>query len=61
MHIDKELSIYVDETSISTVFTSYVDLFVIKKTAKENSAKINLPLKEAIELRDFLNYCYPKP
>jgi hypothetical protein len=61
MQIDKELSIYVDGTGISTVFTSYVDLFIIKKTAKENSAKINLSLQDAIELRDFLNYCYPKP
>jgi hypothetical protein len=61
MHIDKELSLYVDETNTSTVFTGYVDLFVIKKTIGEKLSNINLSLAEAIQLRDFLNYCYPKP
>tara|TARA_R110002126_G_scaffold14019_2_gene59563 strand:- start:237 stop:422 length:186 start_codon:yes stop_codon:yes gene_type:complete len=61
MHIDKELNLYVDETDTSTVFSGDINLFVIKKTIGENSAKINLSLVEAIQLRDFLNYCYPKP
>lgn len=62
MHIDKELSIYVDETSTSTVFRAYVDMLSINKDIDSKIIyKANLSIAEAIELRDFLNYCYPKP
>lgn len=62
MNIDKELSLYVDETSTSTVFKAYIDLFTIKKDIDSKKIyRLNLSLAEAIELRDFLNYCYPKP
>lgn len=62
MHIDKELSIYVDETSTSTVFRAYVDMLTINKDIDSKIIyKANLSIAEAIQLRDFLNYCYPKP
>jgi hypothetical protein len=62
MHIDKELSIYVDQTSTSTVFRAYVDMLTINKDIDSKIIyKANLSIAEAIELRDFLNYCYPKP
>lgn len=62
MHIDKELSIYVDETSTSTVFRAYVDMLTINKDIDSKIIyRANLSIAEAIELRDFLNYCYPKP
>lgn len=62
MNIDKELSLYVDETSTSTVFKAYIDLFTIKKDIDSKKIyRLNLSLAEAIELRNFLNYCYPKP
>jgi hypothetical protein len=62
MHIDKELNIYVDETSTSTVFRAYVDLLTINKDIDSKIMyKANLSIDEAIQLRDFLNYCYPKP
>ena len=62
MHIDKELSIYVDETSTSTVFRAYVDMLTINKDIDSKIIyKANLSLAEAIQLRDFLNHCYPKP
>ena len=62
MDIDKELSLYVDETSTSTVFKAYIDLFTIKKDIDSKRIyRLNLSLAEAIELRNFLNYCYPKP
>jgi hypothetical protein len=61
MHIDKELSIYVDETSTSTVFRAYVDMLTINKDIDSKIIyRANLSIAEAIELRDFLNYCYPK-
>jgi hypothetical protein len=62
MHIDKQLSLYVDETSTSTVFKAYVDLLTINKDINNKIIyKAYLSLAEAIQLRDFLNYCYPKP
>lgn len=61
MHIDKELSIYVDETSTSTVFKAYVDLLTINKNINDIIIyNAHLSFDEAIQLRDFLNYCYPK-
>ena len=62
MHVDKELSLHVDETSTSTIFRAYVDLFTINKDIDSKKIyRLNLSLDEVIELRDFLNYCYPKP
>jgi hypothetical protein len=62
MDVDKELSLYVDETSTSTVFKAYVDLFTINKNIDSKRIyRLNLSLAEAEQLRDFLNYCYPKP
>lgn len=61
MHIDKELGLYFDETSTSTIFKAYVDLFVISKNINDKKeSKVNLSFAEAIQLRDFLNYCYPQ-
>jgi hypothetical protein len=61
MHADKELSLYVDETSTLTVFRGYVDLFVIKKNINDKKiSSVNLSFAEATQLCDFLNYCYPK-
>lgn len=62
MHSDKELRLYVDETSTSTIFKSYIDLFTVRKDINSKKIQIlSLSLDEVIELRDFLNYCYPKP
>jgi hypothetical protein len=62
MHIHKELSLYVDETSTSTVFRAYFDLLTINKNINEKIIyKTHLSLAEVIQLRDFLNHCYPKP
>jgi hypothetical protein len=60
MHIDKELNIYFDKSSTAISFKSYVDLLVILKIANDVRSTINLPMNSVIELRDFLNYCYPK-
>jgi hypothetical protein len=62
MHIDKELNIYVDDTSTAIAFRGYDDLFVMSKQVGENdSIKMLLSVNQAIALRDFLNYCHPKP
>jgi hypothetical protein len=61
MHIDKELNLFVDETSTSTVFSSNVSFFKIHKDIDEKKVyKVILLHDEAVQLRDFLNYCYPK-
>lgn len=62
MHIDKELNIYVEKTNTAIAFRSYDDLFVIsKKVEEDDSIKMLLSVEQAILLRDFLNYCHPKP
>lgn len=61
MHIDKELSLYVDETSTSTIFRAYINLLVISKNINDKKiSKVTLSFAETIQLRDFLNYCYPQ-